>query len=55
LGPPTQGDFRASLVVSRGESVIENVPLALFTVRDGSVTAAQADSPSLAVVHPENR
>ena len=40
-GPPREGDFAASLVLSFGERLIEKLPLYDFTVRDGRLSGAE--------------
>jgi hypothetical protein len=48
-GPPTQGDFRASLVVSDKTGIVANVPLYLFTLTNSRLTDWHLESPSLSI------
>ena len=48
-GPPTQGDFQASLVVSDKAGVVAGVPLYLFTVDGSRLADWQLDPPSLSI------
>jgi hypothetical protein len=48
-GPPTQGDFRASLVVSDKSGIVANVPLYLFTLNNSRLTGWHLESPSLSI------
>jgi hypothetical protein len=49
VGPPTQGDFQASLVVSDKAGVVADVPLYLFTVDGPNLADWQLDPPSLSI------
>jgi len=49
VGPPTQGDFQASLVVSDKAGVVAGVPLYLFTVDGSHLADWQLDPPSLSI------
>jgi hypothetical protein len=50
-GPPTEGDFAASLVLTLGDRLIAHVPLYDFTLRDGRLTAVDPH-PGQTVVAP---
>jgi hypothetical protein len=50
-GPPTEGDFAASLVLTLGDRLIAHVPLYDFTLRDGRLTAVDTH-PGQTVVAP---
>jgi hypothetical protein len=49
IGPPTQGDFRASLVVSDKAGQVANVPLYIFTLNGSRLTDWQLSAPSLSI------
>jgi hypothetical protein len=49
VGPPTEGDFRATLTITREGEQLASVPLYLFTLKDGRLTDWQPDSPTLAI------
>ncbi|MEO8287620.1 MAG: hypothetical protein ABI670_14425 [Chloroflexota bacterium] len=49
VGPPTQGDFHASLVVSDKSGTVANVPLYTFTLSSSRLTDWQLDAPSLSI------
>ena len=50
-GPPGEGDFAASLVLTLDDRLITQVPLYDFTLRDGVLTAV-APQPGQTVVAP---
>ena len=52
VGPPTQGDFRATLSITRSDKVVTNIPLYLFTLEGTRITDWQPDPPSLSIVQP---
>jgi hypothetical protein len=52
LGPPTQGDFRASLNITWNGKLLANVPVGLFTIKDGQLADVQLDPSSLVIVQP---
>jgi hypothetical protein len=52
VGPPSEGDFRAALVLSRGDRVVANVPLFVFTLRGARLSGWDLDPGSLSIVHP---
>jgi hypothetical protein len=52
IGPPTQGDFRASLSITRGDKTVANVPLSLFTLKGARLTAQELQPSSLSIVRP---
>ena len=51
-GPPTQGDFRASLNITRGEKTIAAVPLSVFTLKGPRLTGWELQPGTLSVVQP---
>lgn len=51
-GPPTQGDFRATLHITRKGSLVATVPLYLFTLDEGRLTSWYAEPAHLTVVRP---
>lgn len=55
VGPPKEGDFRASLSIAQGDRSIANIPLYSFTVRGGSLTDAETAPETLAVMHPAGK
>jgi hypothetical protein len=52
IGPPTQGDFRASLSITRDNKMAANVPLSFFTLKGSRLTAWEIEPPSLSIVQP---
>jgi hypothetical protein len=52
VGPPGEGDFRASLNITRGNSLIASVPLYTFTLRGGRVAGVQLEPASLSIAQP---
>ena len=52
VGPPRQGDFKASLSIAQGNSLIANIPVSLFTLRGGALTGADLEPSQLSIVHP---
>lgn len=52
VGPPSEGDFRASLSIAQGDKLISNIPLYSFTVKDGKLTAADTEPEKLTIIHP---
>ena len=55
VGPPTQGDFRASLSIARGDKTISNTPLYLFTLKGGRLTNSDIDPGGLVIIHPAGK
>lgn len=51
-GPPTQGDFRATLQVTHKNAPVAGVPLYLFTLDQGKLTDWQPDGASVSVARP---
>lgn len=51
-GPPTQGDFRATLHITRKGVLVASVPLYLFTLDEGRLTNWYAEPSRLTVVRP---
>ncbi|MDQ3706085.1 MAG: hypothetical protein M3437_12815 [Chloroflexota bacterium] len=51
-GPPNQGDFRATLHITRKGSLVATVPLYLFTVAEGRLASWYAEPAHLTVVRP---
>jgi hypothetical protein len=49
-GPPTQGDFRAWLVLTDSKGLVARVPLYAFALDGGRVTGVQIEPESLEVV-----
>jgi hypothetical protein len=49
IGPPTQGDFQASLVVSDKAGPVAQVPLYLFTIDGSRLADWQIDPPSMSI------
>jgi hypothetical protein len=49
IGPPGEGDFAASLVLSLGERLIEKVPVYDFTLREGRLSSVQVHPPRTSV------
>jgi len=52
VGPPTEGDFRANMVVAGSGGIAANVPLYLFTLEGARLTGWQKEPDSLSVVRP---
>jgi hypothetical protein len=52
VGPPRQGDFRASLSITQAGRVVADVPLYVFTLEGSRLTDWEMEPASLAVVQP---
>jgi hypothetical protein len=51
-GPPNQGDFRATLHITRKGSLVATVPLYLFTLAEGRLASWFAEPSHLTIVRP---